>query len=102
MIEKIKSLKEIVKNKLLQNESNRDSDSKLIANIWYNQIGGSNIAKMSAMDLLKIISEDKLSSPESIRRVRQKIQETDPLLRGKSYKVRKVKAEEVRYEINKI
>lgn len=102
MIEKIKSIKDFVKSKLQQNQSNRDSDNKLIANIWYYQIGGSNIAKMSAMDFLKILSEDKLSSPETIRRVRQKIQEQDPSLRGSSYKIRKIKSEEVRSEIKNV
>lgn len=102
MIEKIKNLKGKVTQLLFDKESNRDSDNKLIANIWYSQIGGANIAKMSAMDLLRLISEDQLSYPESIRRIRQKIQENDPLLRGKSYKSRKEKAEEARKEIKSV
>lgn len=102
MIEQIKSLKAKVTQLLIDKESNRDSDNKLIANIWHSQIGGSNIAKMSAMELLQMVSEGRLFSPESIRRVRQKVQETNLNLRGKSYKMRKEKAEEVRKEIRNV
>jgi len=102
MVEKIKSLKVKVTQLLVDKESNRDSDNKLIANIWHSQIGGSNIAKMSAMELLKLISDGSLASPESIRRVRQKVQETNLSLRGKSYKKRKEIAEEVRTNIHTV
>lgn len=102
MIEQIKSLKAKVTQLLINKESNRDSDNKLIANIWHSQIGGANIAKMSAMELLILVSEGKLSSPESIRRVRQKVQEMNLNLRGKSYKMRKEHAAEVRKEIRNV
>lgn len=102
MIEQIKSLKAKVTQLLIDKESNRDSDNKLIANVWYAQIGGSSIAKMSAMELLQMVSEGRLSSPESIRRVRQNVQETNLNLRGKSYKKRKEHAAEVRKEIRNL
>jgi hypothetical protein len=44
---------------------------------------------MSALDFLEMFATGKLTHSESIRRVRQKIQEDNPHLRGKSYKRRK-------------
>ena len=66
---------------------------KLIANIWYEQIGKDYIKDLSAEDLLIIFAEGKLIHPESIRRCRAKIQQSNPLLRGKSYVQRKQKGE---------
>ena len=55
---------------------------------------------MTAIDFLNEFSKGKLTSPESIRRARQKIQEDNELLRGFSYKLRKNLSEEVRLNIN--
>lgn len=63
----------------------KDSDEKLIASFWYHEIGGNNFAAMTAHDLLKKFTEGKLTSAESIRRCRQKLQEQHPELRGKMY-----------------
>ncbi len=103
MIKQIKALKQTVSNLLFAKESNRNSDLKLIANIWHEEIGGSEKATMiTAKDFLYLLSQGKLSSPESIMRVRRKIQEQNPLLRGASYKQRKEKETEVKQEIHKV
>lgn len=66
----------------------KDDDDKLIANYWAQQLKekSKDINTMSAIELMKIIADGKiLSKPESIRRTRQKLQETIPSLRGKLY-----------------
>jgi hypothetical protein len=102
MIEQIKNIKTKVKTLLINFPHLRDSDNRLIANIWHSQIGKEKAKEYTAFDLLTSFSEGNLISPESIRRIRQKIQEQNPELRGESYKKRKEKAEEIRKEINKI
>jgi hypothetical protein len=80
----------------------RDDDNRLIANVWYNELlslhGEEGYSRLSGHELLGLYAKHKLSNPESIRRMRQKIQEVQPLLRGKTYKARqrhqgKVKAQ---------
>lgn len=67
----------------------RDDDYKLIATYWWNEIGGKDKCEfMTGMDFLTMFSGQKLTHPESIRRVRQKLQEQQPLLRGSNYRKR--------------
>lgn len=101
MIKKIQNAKTAVKHFLTIRPELRDSDSRLMANIWASELKETGIHEMSAWDFLKMFSQDILTSPESIRRARQKIQEECPHLRGKSYKARHQKGFEVTHLINK-
>jgi hypothetical protein len=76
----------------------RDDDNKLIANIWYNEVADIHI---SALDFLGIFAEGGLTSPESITRMRRKIQESDPRYRGENYVARHSEADTVKNGINK-
>jgi hypothetical protein len=58
----------------------RDDDNKLIAKIWY-----SETKSKSLRDFMIEFGDKKISSPEAIRRARQKLQEHNPHLRGKLY-----------------
>lgn len=102
MIEQIKNIKSKVKYLLIKYPHLRDSDNKLIANIWHEQIGKDKAIEFTAFDFLSSFSNGNLISPESIRRIRQKIQEQNPELRGLSYKKRKIKGEEFKKEIVKV
>jgi len=65
----------------------RDNDARLCAKIWwheYKAMGGPN----DIIEFFSCLSQGNLTSPESIRRCRQKLQETFPGLRGKSYSAR--------------
>ena len=66
----------------------RDDDNKLIANYYYNEIGAENLVKMTATEFLQRFADGKLTSSESIRRVRAKLQEKTPELRGQNYNKR--------------
>lgn len=72
----------------------RDDDDKLIANIWHNDANLGFRVNMLATDLLRMMAEGRLTNVESIRRSRQQIQQEEPGLRGKSYKLRKLEATE--------
>ena len=66
----------------------RDSDERLMANIWGKYIGIDKIVALNASDLLKLLSKGMLPSYESISRCRRKLQEEFPELRGKKWKTR--------------
>ncbi len=80
----------------------RDSDNKLITIMWYHEIGIDKCHEMSAIDFLQMFSEGKLTSAESIRRCRQKLQEENEHLRGKMYSQRKTDGEVIRTKINQL
>lgn len=79
----------------------RDSDSRLIAVYWYNEIAG-DVGKMTGIQVLQKISEGKLSKAESIRRVRQKLQEQNPELRGEMWFKSQGLASEIKKEIHNL
>jgi len=86
--------KDGVKELLEEHPELRDDDNKLIAGIWY--------AETEAISLSKFfteLAESKLTSPESIRRCRQKLQEENEALRGNNYVKRHKHQEEVIKEL---
>jgi hypothetical protein len=81
----MKLIKDKVKFILKNKPQLRDDDNRLLATFFLYEIGLEKLNKMNAMDLLKMIAYGELSSTESIRRVRQKLQEQNPELRGDKY-----------------
>ena len=86
-----------VKRLLKEHPHLRDSDEKLMANMWYKRIP--NVQQQSALNVLGMLANKKLPSYESISRCRRKLQEEDPSLRGKEYNLRHKRTEEVKEEI---
>ncbi len=95
----LKKHKDIVKHWLVTHPPTRDSDTRLLANIWSHIVGVDQIDKITARQLMAKMVNGELPSSETIRRTRQKIQEQNPELRGKSYKERHSKASAMRNEI---
>ena len=75
----------------------RDDDNKLIARIWFHEF--ESCPGESAKDLLSALALGKLTSSESIRRSRQKVQEEYPELRGTKYKIRHEEAEKFKEDL---
>lgn len=97
-LKEMTSIKPKVEKLLEEHPHLRDDDNKLISNIWFNEV--ENIADLSAMKFLKIFAEGNLTSPESIRRMRQKLQEENENYRGENYKARHKEKETVKNNIN--
>lgn len=74
----------------------RDSDNKLIATIWYNDV---QIEGRTALDLLNDLADGKLTNSEAIRRARQQVQEFNKGLRGEKYKSRQKHQRKVKKEL---
>ena len=99
--------KQVIKNLLLKYPTLKDSDSRLMANYWSEELNRKNkdIDEMSARDLLGMFAQSQLTNPETIRRMRAKIQEESPEFRGQVYNSRKGVIQdkwrsELGYEIN--
>jgi hypothetical protein len=84
------NLKSQVKEALEYNVYLRDSDHKLVAWIWRKEL-----KNHWGDDVINLLNMDKLTNWESIARVRRKIQEENPELRGSEYEQRKDKSVEV-------
>ena len=77
--------------KLLTNDKRlRDSDAKLIARFWANELDakGVDINNMTAYEFLCLFAESRLHNVEGITRMRRKVQEENEHLRGLYYKER--------------
>ena len=96
----MKNMLDKVVNLLTDHPSLRDSDERLIANIWYNYT--KNVNEIDAITLLSRFAEGKLPSYQSISRCRRKIQEEKPDLRGKKWAKRHSKQQLVKDEIKEI
>jgi hypothetical protein len=98
----IKGTKNIVLYYLETEPHLRDSDEKLVANIWFNHLKSKNInsKEISGFDFLAILSKGDLPNSESIRRCRQELQSSLPELRGEKYKKRKDYQEDVKDDLD--
>ena len=95
-----KEIKQKVRSILELVPSTRDNDNELISTYWENELGH-EIINLSAEIFLKIYATSNvLTSAESIRRNRQKIQEQNEHLRGLKYRVRQILGEEIRKSIS--
>lgn len=85
--------KDKVKNLLTKYPHFRDSDNKLIAAYWFEELKrkGVNPDEISGMDLLHYFTDSQLTNSETIHRCRRKAQEENTELRGKSYQTRQDK-----------
>ena len=79
-----------VKKLLTENPHLRDNDNKLISNFWNKEVInlGIDLQKVNGYKILVLFSEGKLTSPESIGRIRRKLQEEFPHLRGDKWEER--------------
>jgi hypothetical protein len=99
---KMKNIKSKVEYLLRKTPHLRDSDNKLVATFWWHEMGKEKTELMTGFDFLDTLSRGKLSSSISIVRVRRKLQEQYPELRGETYIDREKEAEEVRRNIDKL
>ena len=89
-----------VKELLASDKKYRDNDNALWSRFVANHLGGLEIIKaMSAYELLWMMTENKLPSFESVSRIRRKVQEDCPELRGDSYQAKQEKQSEVKKEL---
>lgn len=98
----MKNLKPKVEEILSRNTRCRDSDSILYSTLLYHEIGIDRLQSMDGFELLKLISQDKYPSYDTIARVRRKLQEENEHLRGESYRERHNQEADVRARISEL
>lgn len=99
----MKSIKDDVREIMQLSEDYKNNDNKLIAMYYYKKYGGKDVFESkSAMDFLKGFAKGQFPLPDSITRVRRKLQEQEPSLRGSAYKERHKNETEVRNNIHKL
>jgi hypothetical protein len=95
-------VKQRVRSILETNKNTRDCDRTLLAYIWTQDVKELYIENgLDAPDFLRMLANGELTSSETVRRCRQKLQEENETLRGLKYKVRQKLGEEVRATISK-
>ena len=83
--------KKVIEQLLIKTPHLKDSDNKLIATYWFRELEhkGLDAKEITAFDFLKQYAESQLTNAETIRRMRAKLQEEKPELRGRVYNARK-------------
>ena len=100
MLKQLIKVQDSVKFLLEAYPKSRDNDVRLVASYYYNNIA--NINQMSAIELLEVMVNGNLPSPDTITRARRKIQEKHPHLRGVKYEEKQKFEKQVRENINKV
>ena len=82
--------KEIIKQMMLDKPHLKDNDYKLIAAYWFTELKHPNIDSktITALDFLHKYDNAELTNAETIERMRAKLQEEHPELRGRAYEIR--------------
>lgn len=101
---KINNIYDEVVRLLTADAKYRDSDSKLVARIWNDELCREELSpdQLSSYKFLCLYATDKLTSAESITRARRRAQENYAALRGESYKERHIYTEEVKQELRRL
>ena len=97
---KMSNILDRIVNLLTKYPSLRDSDERLVANIWHNQLD--SVDNLTAKEFLSHFAEGKLHSYESISRCRRKIQEEEYTLRGHKWNKRHKKQKKVKDEVKEL
>jgi hypothetical protein len=89
IVKQMKGIKNDVRELLIKYPNYRDSDNRLVSAFYYSKYGGREaFENISAMQFLKDFAEGKFPLPDYITRVRRKLQEQEPILRGDMYNKR--------------
>ena len=101
MINQILKTKDKVKALLIKHPHLRADDNRLIASVYFHE-SEINLKNITAIDFLHDFANGKYTSPESIRRCRQKLQEDYPELRGNNYSLKQNEGKKFRKEVVKL
>ena len=101
LIREMSLVKDRVKALLEKHPHLRNSDNRLIATIWKMDLlkMDCDINILTANAFLMLYSQEQVTNSETIRRVRQKLQEENPDLRGTVNEARQKEGEDVKKEI---
>lgn len=103
IVKQMKGIKNDVRELLIKYPNYRDSDNRLVSAFYYSKYGGREaFENISAMQFLKDFAEGRFPLPDNITRVRRKLQEQEPMLRGEMYSKRHALKEGTTKTIHKL
>lgn len=94
-------VKDVVEKLLREQPETRDNDNLLILKVWAEQNPKLREGDSSFWGFAKDFIDGKYAPAESIRRSRQKLQELNVELQGKSYKKRQKEQDKVKEDLHK-
>jgi hypothetical protein len=94
-------IKDTVKALMMQYTDFKDNDNQLVAWFWKLEMEkmGYPSSNTPTSNFLKLMAWGKFTSSETITRVRRKLQEEFPELRGKNYDERQAKQSQVKKDL---
>lgn len=105
----LKKIKDKVKHLLIKHPKTRDNDNELVCWFWYYECTEVNFHhkdfmpnKLSMLNFLSQYKKGLYTNSDNITRVRRKLQELDPGLRGENYKKRHESANYIKNNIKKL
>lgn len=99
MLKEINNVKEVVRQILVENEEARENDDLLYLLVCQ-EMCEKPLCEISLVDAFMHRKELNLPPYESVRRTRQRWQESCPVLRGNNRKLKEIEAELMREAIN--
>ena len=98
----LKKIKEKVKHLLVEHPKTRDNDNELVCWFWYYESKKINELDFTFRDFLTQYKNNNFTNSDNITRVRRKLQELDPGLRGENYNKRHKSAEYIKNNIKEL
>lgn len=95
----LKTVRQKVKYLLEKIPYTRDNDMKLLGTYYLYELGKEDVNKMSAMEMLSLISTNQVPHFETIRKERQRVQKAFPELKTDQYGKRR-KVEGIYFKVN--
>lgn len=82
---KLQDLKRLIKNLLINMPNSRDYDKVLLTLVWEFELHNLEKSNCTAMEFFDLYSLHKVSNVDSVSRIKRKIQEEIPELRGEKW-----------------
>lgn len=101
-VQLMKKHKDMVREILVEYPEYRDDDLRLISAFYFTNYGKHSLQYLTAMEFLINFSKGLYVAPDQITRIRRKIQEQEPDLRGKKYYERHKSEIETRHQIKEL
>lgn len=98
----LKTKKHLVEKILTKYPESKDDDLDLLARIWYIDLLKLGWVSESIIPLCQALKSGLLTPPDTIMRVRRKLQEVNPQMRGEAYIDRQNYSKKVKQKIVKL
>jgi len=103
IVKQMRKIKNDVRELLVKYPEYRDDDNRLVSAFYYTKYGGREAFEgISAFQFLKDFAEKRFPLPDNITRVRRKLQEKEPELRGEKWAERHKLEQETKTDIHEL